>query len=161
MADRITYLKPISFFKKFFGAVVFVFAFYVVVYQNILVGFFMMSFAVYLSSTEGSQIDLGAKTYRNIWSLFAIHIGQWKPIPKFEYISVFKGRQKQRVNTLGASTTFTDEVYLINLFYERNKHKTFYRTFDKADAFEVAKHFKLALGIDILDATEREQKWLD
>ena len=88
-------------------------------------------------------------------------MGKWKPIPEFEYISVFKGMQKQRVNSLGASTTFTDVVFLINLFYDSNKHITFYRTFEKENAFKVARHFKLALGLDILDATEREQKWVD
>lgn len=157
----ITYLKPVSFFKSLFGIIVFIFAFYVIFYQNILFGFFMASFAIYLNSSEGSQINLDSRTYRNIWSIFGIHFGKWKPIPTFEYISVFKGRQKQRVNSLGASTTFTDEVFLINLFYGRNRHETFYRTFKKEDAFEVAKHFRLALGIGILDATEREQKWLD
>jgi hypothetical protein len=121
----------------------------------------MMSFGVYLASSVGSQINLDDNTYRNIWSIFAIHFGKWTANPKFEYISVFKGKQKQRVNSLGASITFSDEVFLINLFYTRNKHKTFYRTFDKKNAFEVAQHFKLALGINILDATEREQKWLD
>jgi len=119
-----------------------------------------MAFGVYLASSEGSQIDLDNNTYRTVWSLFAIHIGKWKPNPKFEYISVFKGKQKQRINSLGASTSFIDEVFLINLFYDRNKHRTFYRTFDKKDALKVAEHFKLALGINILDATEREQKWL-
>ena len=92
--------------------------------------------------------------------MFAIHLGTWKPLPKFEYISVFKTKQKQRVNELGASASYSEPVYLINLFYERNKHKTFYRTFDKNDAFGVAEHFKLALGIDILDARERKRKWL-
>jgi len=64
------------------------------------------------------------------------------------------------MNSLGASTTFTDDVFLINLFYDRNKHLTFYRSFDKGDAFKVAKHFQLVLLIDILDSTDREQKWL-
>lgn len=30
----------------------------------------------------------------------------------------------------------------------------------KKEAFKVAEHFKLALDIDILDATEREKKWI-
>ena len=161
MDNIITYLKPVSILKKIFGTVIFLFAFFTIVYQSILFGFFMLSFAIYLISSEGTQINLDNNTYRNIWSIFAIHLGKWKPIPEFEYISVFKGMQKQRVNSLGASTTFTDVVFLINLFYDSNKHITFYRTFEKENAFKVARHFKLALGLDILDATEREQKWVD
>jgi len=157
----ITYLKPISNLKKVFGAVVIVFALYIFIFQNILFGSFMITFAVYLTSSVGSQFNLVDKTYRNIWSLFGVHLGTWKPSPDFEYISVFKGKQSQRVNGVGATTKFTETVFLINLFYDRNKHLTFYRTFDKEDAMKVAKHFNLALGIDILDATEREQKWID
>lgn len=121
----------------------------------------MMAFAVHLASTTGSQVNIAEKTFRNIWSLFGVRIGKWKASPDFEYISVFKGKQSQRVNSISASAKFTEEVFLVNLFYERNKHLTFYRTFDKEDAFKVAKHFYLAFGIDILDATEREQKWID
>lgn len=156
----VTYLQPISILKRLFGVFLFLFSFLVIFTQSILFGLFIMAFAVYLSSSEGSQINLGAKTYRTIWSIFAIHIGKWRTIPDFQYISVFKGKQKQRVNGLGASTTFSDEVYYINLFYNRNKHKTFYRTFNKEDAFKIASHFQLALNIDILDATEKKQKWL-
>ncbi|TMM56968.1 hypothetical protein FEE95_10770 [Maribacter algarum] len=156
----ITYVRPVPLMKGIFGGFLCIAAFFVIFTTSILFGFFIMAFGVYLASTEGSQINLDDKTYRTIWSLFGVHIGKWKPIPKFEYISVFKGKQKQRVNSLGASTTFTEDVILVNLFYSRNKHHTFYRTFSKEKAFEVANHFKLALDIDILNATEKKQKWL-
>ena len=161
MTSIITHLKPVSLFKRFFGTITIFVALYIILFQSMLFGFFMMSFGVYLTSTEGSQMNLEDNTYRNIWSLFSIHIGNWKPNPNFEYISVFKGRQKQRVNSLGASTTFSDEVFLVNLFYERNRHKTFYRTFDKEKAFEVARQIRTAMDLKILDATEREQKWVE
>jgi len=121
----------------------------------------MIGFAIFLTSTTGSQVNLDNNTFRNTWSIFALRFGKWKASPNFEYISVFKGKQSQRVNGLGASTKFAEEIFLVNLFYDRNKHLTFYRTFDKEDAFKVAKHFYLAFSIDILDATEREQKWID
>lgn len=160
MEHIITYVRPIPFFKKLFGTLVILFSVYAVFYQSMIIGFFMLAFGIYLSSSEGSQIDLDRKTYRNIWSIFAIHFGKWEPLPDYEYISLFKGKQKQRVNGAGAGTTLTDQVYLINLFYQRNKHTTFYRSFDKDDALKVAKHFRMALGLDILDATERDQRWL-
>jgi len=161
MSNIITYTKPVSMFKIIFGAIVFLFAIYVFLTESILFGCFMMSFAVYLASTRGSQVNLDEKTYPNIWSMFGMRFGKWKASPDFEYISVFKGKQSQRVNSLAASAKFTEVVYLVNLFYERNKYLTFYRTFDKEDAFKVAKHFYLAFGIDVLDATEREQNWID
>jgi len=160
MSHIITYTKPISPFKVVFGILIILFAFYIIIFNSLLFGLFMIGFAIYLVSTSGSQFNMDSNTYRMIWSIFGIHIGKWVKSPDFEYISVFKGKQKQRVNSLGASTTFTDDVFLINLFYDRNKHLTFYRSFDKGDAFKVAKHFQLVLLIDILDSTDREQKWL-
>ncbi len=161
MSNIITYTKPVSTLKIVFGVILFLFAFYIIFYESMLFGFFMIGFAIYLTSTTGSQVNLDDNTFRNIWSMFDVHFGTWKTSPNFEYISVFKGKQSQRVNSLGASTKFTEEVYLVNLFYEGNKHITFYRTFEKEDAFKVAKHFYLAFGLDILDATEREQKWIE
>lgn len=159
--STITYLKPVSLLTRLFGGIVFLFAFVVIIFFNYLFGFFMLSFGIYLASSEGSQINFDTNKFRNIWSIFGIHFGKWVTNPKYEYISVFKGKQKQRVNSLGASTSFSDDVYLVNLFHDRNQHKTFYRTFDKEDAFKVAQHFKLAMDLNILDATEPKQKWLD
>lgn len=81
-------------------------------------------------------------------------------MPNFEYASVFKTNESQTIRVVTAETTQKSSVILVNLFYERNKHITFYKTTNKIKAFEVAKHFKLALEIDILDATESEKKWL-
>ena len=136
-------------------------SFYTMINQNILFGILIIPFSIYLVSSEGIQVNLNNNTHRNIWSIFAVHIGKWKPNPKFEYISVFKKRQRHRVNFVASSTSYTDEIFLINLFYGRNKYKTFYRTYNKANAFDIAQHFKKALEIDILDATEKKQKWLD
>ena len=113
-----------------------------------------------LNVAEGSEIDLSSKTYRAIHSLFGVKVGKWIPIPEFEYVSVFKTKESQTVRVVTAETTQKYDIILVNLFYDRNKHITFYKTSNKKDAFDVADHFKLALGIDILDATEKEKKWL-
>lgn len=89
-----------------------------------------------------------------------LRLGKWLPIPNFEYVSVFRTKESQTVRVVTAETTQKYEIIQVNLFYNRNKHMTFYKTVNKEDAFEVANHFKLALNIDILDATETEKKWL-
>jgi hypothetical protein len=147
----ITYLKEIPVMKKVFGIAIIIAGLYIFLTTNILFGLLLR---------EGSQINLENKTYRNIKSIFGIPIGKWKPCPEFEYISVFRTKENQTVNVVTATTTFTTEVILLNLFYNRNKHLTFYKTDNRVDAFKVAEHFKLALDIDILDATESETKWL-
>lgn len=158
--NTITYLKDVPAMKKFFGILNILFGLYIFLTANIIFGAIFMAIGINLILTEGSQINLENKTYRNIKSLFGIHFGKWKPCPEYEYISVFKTRESQTVNVVTASATFKSDVILLNLFYDRNKHLTCYKTDNKQEAFKVAEHFKLALDVDILDATEAENRWV-
>lgn len=126
---------------------------------NIVFSFILIAVGVNLLSSEGAEINLTSKTYRTIWTVFGIKVGQWKPCPEFDYVSVFRTRESQTVNVVSASATTSTEVILLNLFHG-NKHITFYKTDNKTDAFKVAEHFKLALKVEILDATEQEKVWL-
>lgn len=154
------YLKEVPFAKKFFGYVIAVLGLIIFFTANILFGVIFMVIGLNLVSTDGSEIDLQSKTYRIIKSIFGINIGKWKPCPEFEYLSVFKTKESQTITVVTATTTITCDIIHLNLFYGANKHLTFYKTDDKAEAFKVAEHFKLALDIDILDATDGENKWL-
>lgn len=158
--DKIIYLKDVPFFKKLFGIILSALGIGILITSNILFGLIFLAIGINLILTEGSEIDLENKTYRTVKSIFGANFGKWKPCPKFEYVSVFKTKETQRVNVVTATTALTSEIILLNLFYDRNKNITFYKTEDKNDAFKVAEHFKLALDIEILDATESEKKWL-
>ena len=158
--SKIIYLKDVPFFKKLFGIILGILGIGTLITGNILFGLIALAIGVNLILTEGSEIDLENKTYRTVKSIFGINFGSWEPCPKFEYVSVFRTKETQRVNVVTATTAFTSEIILLNLFYNGNKNITFYKTEDKSDAFKVAKHFKLALDIAILDATEIEKKWL-
>jgi len=158
--NSITYLKDIPTVKKAFGLLIGIAGLYIFLATNIVFGLIFLAIGINLILAEGSQINLDNKTYRNVKFIFGIHFGKWKPCPEFEYISVFRTKENQTINVVSATTTFTSDVILINLFYNRNKHLTFYKTDNKSDAFKVAEHFKLALDVDILDATDKESKWL-
>jgi virulence-associated protein VapD len=158
--NKICYLKNVPFFKKFFGIVLGILGIATFLTGNIFFGLITLAIGTNLILTEGSEIDLENKTYRTVKSIFGVNFGKWKQCPKFEYVSVFKTKETQRVNVVTATTAFANEIILLNLFYDGNRNITFYKTEDKNDAFKVAEHFKLALDIDILDATENEKKWL-
>ena len=157
---KIIYLKDIPIFKKIFGITLGLLGIVTLLIGNILFAFITLAIGINLILTEGSEIDLENKLYRTVKSIFGINFGKWKDCPQFEYVSVFKTKETQRVNVVTATTAFTNEIILLNLFYNGNKNITFYKTDNKVDAFKVAEHFKLALNIDILDATENEKKWL-
>ncbi|NHN27177.1 hypothetical protein FIA58_015955 [Flavobacterium jejuense] len=160
MDSIISYKKSISFVKRFFGVVLAVLGIITFLITGSLMSLIFIIIGLGLNVAEGSEINLSAKTFRTFNSLFGVKIGSWKPIPNFEYISVFKTKENQTVRVVTAETTQKYDVILVNLFYNRNKHMTFYKTNDKKKAFEVADHFKLALEIGVLDATDKEKKWL-
>ena len=157
----ITYLQDILPMKKVLAIFFMLLGIAIFLFNNIFIGIFLTLIGINMIGTEGSEINLENKTYRTIKSVFGLKFGKWKPCPEFEYISVFKTNEKTNINIYAATVgTFKTDIILLNLFYKGNKHITFYKTDDKADAFKVAEHFKLALDIDILDATGEENKWL-
>ncbi len=160
MENIISYTGNIPFVKRFFGISFFLLGVIILVLTGSLFTFIFIAIGLGLNIADGTDINLTNKSIRSFQSLFGIKYGKWKQIPNFEYVSVFKTNESQTIRVVTAETTLNSSVFLVNLFYNRNKHITFYKTTDKTKAFEVADHFKLALEIDVLDATEKEKKWL-
>ena len=160
MDNIITYTKEIPVFKRFFGIALLLLGLVMLFITGSLFTIILVVIGFGINNAEGTDLNLSNKTIRPFQSYFGIKFGQWKPMPEFEYVSVFKTKENQTVRVITAESTQTNDVILVNLFYNRNKHITCYKTTQKEKAFEVAKHFKLALDIDILDATTQEKKWL-
>ncbi len=157
----IIYLNEVILMKKILAISLLLFGIGIFIFENIYAGFFLMLLGLNFIVTEGTEIDLESKTYRTVKSIFGKNFGKWQPCPEFEYVSVFKTLEVTAVSSHGAQmATFRNDIILLNLFYIGNKYFTVYKTSDKKDAFEVADHLKLALNIDILDATSSEKKWL-
>lgn len=160
MNNIISYKKEIPFVKRFFGIAFASLGFLMLILTGSLMALIFIVIGLGLNVAEGSDINLITKQFRTFKELFGFKLGKWLPIPNFEYVSVFKTKESQTVRVVTAETTQKYEIIQVNLFYNRNKHLTFYKTVNKEDAFVVANHFKQALNIDILDATESEKKWL-
>tara|TARA_B100000809_G_scaffold259672_1_gene305141 strand:+ start:485 stop:1078 length:594 start_codon:yes stop_codon:yes gene_type:complete len=121
----------------------------------LLFGFMMLK-------TDGSEMDLESKTYRKTDSLLGFTIGKWQTLQNPEYISVFNTTEDITVRAVTAETTNSFPILVLNIFYERNKKITIYKTEDIKDAYDVASHIADALAIDLLDATvKNDYKWVD
>jgi len=127
---------------------------------NNVLGLLSCIIGFYFFIKEGIEVDFKSKKYRNTKSLFNLSYGEWKEFPKIEYVSVFKTTQTTRVWVSSASTNVTEKTIKLNLFYNTNQKIEAYETKDINDAFKKAKEIAVFLNIDILDATERESKWL-
>ncbi|WP_298900815.1 hypothetical protein [uncultured Psychroserpens sp.] len=119
-------------------------------------------FGLVLLKTEGSDINLKSNTYRKTISFLGIRFGTWRTLENLEYISVFNTTEDITLRALTAETTNSLPIIVLNLFYERNKKITVYKTENVKDAFNVASHIADALIIDLLDATEKgDYKWVN
>lgn len=157
----ITYLNEVILMKKILAILLIIFGIGVFIFENFFAGIFLLLLGLNFIVTEGTEIDLESKTYRKVKSIFGKNFGKWQSCPEFEYVSVFKTIEKTAVSAHGAQmATFKNDIILLNLFYKGNKNFTILKTMNIKEAFEIAEHLKLALDIDILDATGKEKKWL-
>ncbi|WP_411893813.1 hypothetical protein [Winogradskyella sp. A2] len=123
-------------------------------------GFLLIGMGVFILLTEGSEFDFKKGLYRKTKSILGVSLGSWKPIPEIEYVSVFKTNENTTLRSRTAEANVSKEIIRLNLFYDTNKKIEAYSTYVKEDAFKKAHEIANFLNIGILDATERESKWL-
>ena len=143
--------------KFIFGAAFFILG---VVWLPHLFGFIICGLSFFFVHTTGIEIDLENKKYRNVIAFFSLNFGKWQPLPEIEYISVFKTVESTVLRAATAETVVKNDIIKVNLFYQNNRRIEAYVTQDMEDAFKKAKEIATILNVDILDATERESKWL-
>ncbi len=156
--NKIIYKRLLPTTKLIYGAGLFIIGL-ISISQN----YYSITFCVigvYFFKTEGIEIDLKTKKYRETINLFNFSVGSWKDFPEIDYVSVFKTSQTTRIWVSTASTNVTNTEVKVNLFYDTNQKIEAYNTQDIEYAFEIAKQIATVLNVDILDATERESKWL-
>ena len=66
----------------------------------------------------------------------------------------------QTLRARSAETNVKNEIIKLNLFYNTNQKIEAYVSYDLEDAFKKAHELASLLNVDILDATDRESKWL-
>ncbi|RZN84679.1 MAG: hypothetical protein EVB11_01100 [Winogradskyella sp.] len=123
-------------------------------------GFIIIGMGIFLLLINGSEFDFEHHKYRKIKSILGISIGKWEPLPDIEYVSVFKTNELTTLRSRSAEANVKNEVIKLNLFYNTSKRIEAYRTYNIDDAFNKAKEIASLLNVDILDATERESKWI-
>ena len=123
-------------------------------------GFAVIGIGIYMLLIEGSEFNFKDRKYRKTKSILGITIGKWQELPEIEYVSVFKTNETTTIRQTSAEANVTNEVIKLNLFYNTNKRIEAYHTYDINDAFKKAKQIAVVLNVDILDATERESKWI-
>jgi hypothetical protein len=159
MKATIRNVKKVPIMKLILGFALICFGIHSAIFNNVF-GLVLSGIGVFLVMSQGSEINLDTKKYREFYSVLGIDFGTWKDLPQLEYVSVFKTKENSRVQAMGASANFSNPIIKLNLFYNTNKKIEVYKTEDVEEAFKLAKHLAEIFSIDILDATDKESKWL-
>lgn len=156
--NTIIYLKNIPLPKKIFATTLMLLGIGIFLTINIFSGILFFVIGLNLIATEGTEINLTEKKFRSIKSVLGRKFGKWKPCPAFEYVSVFKTKESTGINAFGATIgTFKTDIIVLNLFYDVNKHITFYKTDEINDAFNVAENIKQVFNIRIYDPAKLQE----
>jgi hypothetical protein len=159
MKTTIRNVKKVPVLKLIFGFVLICFGIHGAIFNNVF-SLVLSGIGVFLVMSQGSEINLDTKKYREFYSVLGIDFGTWKDLPQLDYVSVFKTKENSRVQGMGASANFSNPIIKLNLFYNTNKKIEVYKTEDVDEAFKLAKHIAEVFRIDVLDATDKESKWL-
>jgi hypothetical protein len=158
----IRYTGKIPMWRTIVGILIILLAIYGFIFDSAIRALLTLIIPFLILQTEGSEIDLEAKTFRKTRSILGYSIGKWQPLPNVEYVSVFSTSEDITIRDLSAETTYSRDIILLNIFHDRNQKFTAYSTSNIKDAFDVASHIADALAIDLLDATvKNDYKWVD
>ena len=156
--DKFTFKRKLPAWKLILGTLALIVG--VISLFSSFKGFILIGMGIFLLLIEGSEFDFKNQKYREIKSVLGISFGKWKSIPNIEYISVFRTNETTTLRSRTAEANVSNEIIKLNLFYNTNQKIEAYNTYDIDDAFKKAKEIASLLNVDILDATERESKWL-
>jgi len=123
---------------------------------SFIIGFGLL---IATSTIHGLEINPEKTSYRKISSLLGIVFGTWNKIPETEYLSVLKTKQSRQF--VGSGPHLANPTFVIYSFAGNRKPIIIFQTDDKSEAFEIAKQIASILKISVLDATEKEQNWLN
>lgn len=102
-------------------------------------------------SSDEYQIDTNKNIYRRYYSILGFKYGEWKNCPKFEYVTIIKSKVRQRINNESATVQLHGERFLVNIFFDQNKHITFSMEENLKDALQAAEILCENLKIKILN----------
>lgn len=120
----------------------------------------LFAMALRFSVIQTLYLDLNKREYKRELSVGFVKTGQWKYLPKVEYISVFS--QNVIKDHDGDDIGPRAIRYDVNIWYEISKHFTIYSNYEKEAALEMGRYLAIKLKTRLLDATLHEDHvWID
>ena len=107
--------------------------------------------AMGLCSTKRIYIDIEKSRFKTTLEMGPLKLGKWQTIKNYTYVSVF-----HKPLTDGSYT------FVVNLWYNKNKHFELYSKDSFSDAIQMGYDLSEQLNIELPDATiPNDFKWID
>jgi len=133
-------------------------------YQNWIGGVLGLAFfaggIALVFAAEGIEIRCSEKKFRNYSSIFGVVWGEWKALPKLDYITIY--HEKLGMNSHVASLHYTlhDQKLKIALVYGNHQQIAVGRFNSNEKALDAGKYLAIQLETKLLDYTQKEPVWL-
>ncbi len=123
------------------------------------VGFAFIFISLFLFISEGIDINLNSKKYRQFLCIFKYKFGKWRQLENIKYASVFETSVKNKmeigiVSFEPVRDDWKNTVFRVQIFFEDGNKLFIIDLKNKSKAFKIA--FKIAkkLNVKVLDATK-------
>ncbi len=91
MIENLKFLNKTPLLKGVSGIVLILSGLYLLLLQSLLGVLFLLA-GISLFVKNGTEINVDEKKYRDIYSIFGVVFGTWKPLPEIEYVSIFNAK---------------------------------------------------------------------
>ncbi|GLB50785.1 hypothetical protein [Neptunitalea lumnitzerae] len=156
-SNNISFEDKPSLFLKITGYILVLFG---LLLTLLISSFFLIfvSFGLKALYRKGTAINTKDKKYRIYGKLLGITFGQWKQLPKPDYLTLLAAKESQRVWVASASTRVENSFYKINLFYNETEYIEIFRCEHETEAYTNIIELGKILNTNVFDSIH--QKWL-
>ena len=122
---------------------------------------FFIGIGVLLIKEKGFEFNKETQTFRIKHNYLFMTKGKWKKFEDFNYVTIFPTKESYSLNTFVNEAQLSSKVYVLNLFYDKNRKISIYKNPNLIEATEQAKIIANFLNIGLLDATDKHNKtWI-
>lgn len=124
------------------------------------IGFIIIGPTFFLLKT-GIRIDFDKRSFQEYRSVLGLYFGQWKQLPKIEYVSVYQETVSQGMNVQSVSGESLYTWFNTDLIFPEPNRLQVISFPEKAAAMEAGQVLAEKLHTRLLDYTADEPVWMD
>lgn len=136
---------------------------YMLYYEfSFYIGLLLLFPTYFLITRRCIIVDFENLQYKNARIFNSYSNGLWKPLPKIEYISIFKATVVSKTYSITYRyIEHKQKIIKINLVYNTNKKLTIFETLEEPESLKLALEISNKINVPILNALSKDRVWLN